>query len=305
MQRKLHANWRALYTEELLRGQFLIHSNLAAGIPSQLLSLIQGKDKPEASNEPDLLIDVRSYDYDGNEYEDFGESDSQQTVVAVIPIKGTMYKYGSWYTYGAVDIAEIIIEAAGMDTVSAIVLDFDSGGGSTAAIPPLKEAVLYAKSQGKIIVGHGDMICSAAYWIASLCDHIFVNNILTSTFGSIGVMVSFADYKPYFEKMGVVFHEIYADESDQKNKVFTEAEKGDYKLIKEEMLSPLAVAFQEEIKTNRAGKLVLTTDGILSGKTFTGVTNVEIGLADSVGSLSMAIKYAANHSIAQEFTNNY
>lgn len=304
MQRKLHANWRALYQEELLRGQFLIHSNLAAGIPSQLLSLIQGKDK-ETTNESDLHIDVRSYDYDGNEYEDFGGSESQQTVVAVIPIKGTMYKYGSWRTYGALDIAEIIIEAAGMENVSAIVLDIDSGGGSTAAIPPLKDAILYAKSLGKIVVAHGDMTCSAAYWIASLCNYIFVNNNLTSTYGSIGVMISFADYKPYFEQLGVVFHEIYADESDQKNKVFTEAEQGKYELIKKEMLSPLAVAFQEEIRANRAGKLVAATDGILSGKTFTGATIVEIGLADEVGNLSMAIKYAANQSIAQDFINNF
>jgi len=32
---------------------------------------------------------------------------------------------------------------------------------------------------------------------------------------------------------------------------------------------------------------------------------VEIGLADEVGNLSMAIKYAANQSIAQDFINNF
>jgi protease-4 len=216
-----------------------------------------------------------------------------------------MYKYSSWYNYGMIDIADIIKAASASENVSAIVLDIDSGGGSTAAIPPLQEAIALAKARGKIIVAHGDTTCSAAYWIASLCDYVFVNNVLTSTWGSIGVMMSFADYEPYFEKLGVVFHTIYADESEDKNKIFTEALKKNYKPIKADVLSPLAKAFQSEIKQNRGAKLVLDTKGILSGKTYTGITVVNIGLADEIGTLTDAIKYAANLAIAKNFENNY
>ncbi|GAA0885834.1 hypothetical protein GCM10009120_44330 [Sphingobacterium siyangense subsp. cladoniae] len=304
MQKRLSANWRTLFTEDLLRGQFFISPNLSLSIPSQLLSILQNGISSDAGQSDTVHIDVKSYGYDGEEYEDLGE-DSQETVVAVIPIKGTMYKYSSWYNYGMIDIADIIKAASASENVSAIVLDFDSGGGSTAAIPPLEEAIALAKARGKIIVGHGDTTCSAAYWIASLCDYIFVNNLLTSTWGSIGVMMSFADFNPYFEKLGVVFHEIYADESDEKNKIFTEALKKNYEPIKTDVLSPLAKAFQNKVKDNRGSKLKLETEGILSGKTFTGITVVNIGLADDIGTLPIAIKYAANLAIAKNFEHNY
>lgn len=304
MQRQLIANWRQLFKEELLRGEFLLQPNLAAGIPSQLLSILKGYDQtPSAA--PDLNIDVKSYDYDGNEYSDFGQSETQETVVAVIPLKGVMTKYGTYYSYGAVDIAQIITEAANMETVSGIVLDIDSGGGSTAAIPPLEQSILYAKSQGKVTIAHGDTACSAAYWIAALCDYIFANNTLNSTFGSIGVMIQFYSYQKYFEQLGIQYHEIYADQSGQKNKLFRDAEEGNYDPIKADLLNPLAVMFQNHVRTARTGKLKEATDGILSGRTYTGSTNVDIGLADQIGTLSEAIKLAANLSIAKDFINNY
>lgn len=303
MQRRLLANWQSLLTEDLMRGSFLVNPSLSLTIPTQLLSIFKGIQPP--ADAADLHIDIKSYDYNGNEYEDFGDSESEETVIAVIPIKGTMFKYGTWYQYGMIDIAEIIKSAAMQENVSAIVLDIDSGGGSTSAIAPLKEAILFAKSRGKVIVAHGDTACSAAYWIASLCDYIFANNVISSTFGSIGVMITFQDFKPYFKALGIETHEIYADESSEKNKIFTLALEGKYDEIKKEMLSPIAIAFQDEIKTNRADQLQIKTFGILSGKTFMGKVNVEIGLADAIGTLSDAIKYASNLSIANQFTNNY
>lgn len=64
---------------------------------------------------------------------------------------------------------------------------------------------------------------------------------MSSAFGSIGVMCSFSDLKPFYEKMGVKFHEIYADQSENKNEAFRLALEGDYTKIRQESLNPMAL----------------------------------------------------------------
>ena len=51
--------------------------------------------------------------------------------------------------------------------------------------------------------------------------------------------------------MGVKFHEIYADQSENKNESFRLALEGDYTKIRQESLNPMALRFQEEVKEKR------------------------------------------------------
>ena len=146
---------------------------------------------------------------------------------AIISVKGTMIKYGTFCSYGADEIAMQIEEAALHENISSIVLDIDSGGGACNAVPPLCKAIATAKAKGKPVVASCDVAASAAYWIACNCDRIVADNDVSSAFGSIGVMCSFSDLKPFYERMGVKFHEIYADQSENKNEAFRLALEGD------------------------------------------------------------------------------
>lgn len=67
------------------------------------------------------------------------------------------------------------------------------------------------------------------------------DNDVSSAFGSIGVMCSFSDLKPFYEKMGVKFHEIYADQSENKTRRFACLLEGDYTKIRQESLNPMAL----------------------------------------------------------------
>ena len=149
---------------------------------------------------------------------------------------------------------------------------------------------------GKPVISSADLSASAAYWIASASDHIMANNNISAEFGSIGVMMSFADVQPYYEKQGVKFHTIYAPESNYKNRPFEKALKGDYDEIKQEELSPLAIKFQNAVKANRGDKLKEETAGILNGKMFYAEQAKEVGLIDSIGSLDEAVQMAADMS---------
>ena len=219
-------------------------------------------------------------------------ADAPQGSTAIIPVHGTMLKYGTMCSYGTTEIAAVIEEAAEAKNISSILLDMDSGGGSVDAIAPLIDAIRSAQSKRKAVVAYCDLCASAAYYVASYCNEIVAGNEVSSEFGSIGVMMSFMDYAKYYENLGIKQHTIYSNLSDYKNAPFEAAKKGDYKAIRDEELDPLARDFQENVKRNRGQRLQLDTEGLLRGRMFYARDAVRVGLADRIGSLA----YAASRS---------
>lgn len=218
-----------------------------------------------------------------------GGEQTQEDVVAIIPLHGTMMKYGSLCTYGTTEIADLIYEAADNPKISGILLDIDSGGGAVDAIAPLTDALEYNRKKGKSSVACCDLCASAAYFTAIACDEIIASNAISSEFGSIGVMMSFPDYAKYYENEGIKVHTIYSSLSDYKNAPFELAKKGDYSKIKEEELDPLARKFQDAVKNSRGDKLQLDTEGLLRGRTFYAEEALKVGLIDAIGNREFAI----------------
>lgn len=218
-----------------------------------------------------------------------GFADAPKDSTAIIPIHGTLLKYGTYCSYGTSELADILRQAAESSNISSVLLDIDSGGGSVNAIAPLVDAIQYAQSKGKSVVAHCDLCASAAYYIASYCDEIIASNQISSEFGSIGVMMSFPDYAKYYEREGVKVHTIYSSLSDYKNAPFEMAKEGKYDMIREEELDPLARDFQENVKANRGNKLKLDTTGLIRGRMFYAKDAIAVGLADAIGTLDFAI----------------
>ena len=221
-----------------------------------------------------------------------GFTDVPKDSTAIIPIHGTLMKYGTYCSYGTTELADILHQAADSTNISSILLDIDSGGGSVDAISPLVDAIQYAKTKAKSIVAHCDLCASAAYYVASYCSEIIASNQISSEFGSIGVMMSFPDYAKYYEREGVKVHTIYSNLSDYKNAPFEAAKEGKYETIKEEELDPLARDFQENVKANRGNKLKMDTEGLLRGRMFYAKDAISVGLADSIGTIDFAIQRA-------------
>ena len=221
--------------------------------------------------------------------------------IAIIPLHGSMIKYGTACAYGADEIAAAIDDAAQNSQVTGLVLDIDSGGGAVDAIAPLVDAIQRAQGMGKPVVASCDLCASAAYYVACHCDEIMANNTISAEFGSIGVMMSFPDYAKYYEKEGIKVHTIYSNLSEYKNQPFELAKEGKYELIKAEQLDPLARKFQETVKACRQGKLDETAEGILSGKVYFAEDALKNGLIDSIGSEQKAIDRCRELAAAATF----
>ena len=214
------------------------------------------------------------------------KSSSDQKKVLVLPIHGTLTKYETCTTYGTTDMANALIEYASKDDIVGVVLDIDSPGGSSNAIMPLINAINQVKAIGKPIIVHTDFCASAAIWVASQCDAIFMDNSLSEV-GSIGAYATIFDNRQNLQT-GEKVITIYADESSDKNKGVREALEGKYETVKAE-LSELVSDFQAAVKAGRPD-LKADAEGVMTGAMFRTAKAIKLGLADGMASLQECIE---------------
>ena len=124
--------------------------------------------------------------------------------IATINIRGllvpTMSRdYSDWGITGYNHIAEYIERANADSSVTAIVLDIDSGGGYVAGIDVPTEAI-YQSEKPIETFASGDMY-SAAYWLGATADSVTATK--TSGVGSIGVIAMHYEFSKSLEQEGV------------------------------------------------------------------------------------------------------
>ncbi len=222
----------------------------------------------------------------GNKYNPF--EGAQPNSTAVIGVSGPIMKYDNCGDPGTKSYQSILARAKQNPNISSVVLVMDTPGGTVAGTQEFAQAV---KDFGKPIVTFVDgMMASAGYWIGSGANEIIVSNE-TAEIGSIGTMCSFMDADKMWEEKGVKQHIIFADASKDKWKDYLEAKKGNYDLIKAQ-LNTINDVFLSHVKANRAGKIDLNKENVVTGKIYLGAEGVKNGLADSMGSFEFAVSRA-------------
>ncbi len=249
-----------------------------------LLSNIIGQ-SPVAFEFDEKQFEVSSYERSTATYSKWngGFRDAPKGSIAVIPLSGPLMKNDQFCgPRGMATIGSIIKEADNSDNIDGIILKIDSPGGTADGTSDLAEIV---KGTSKPIIAFADgLIASAALWIGASADEIIAANNKTQI-GSIGVILSFADLQPAYEKLGVKFHNVVADQSKDKNKMWQEIQQGKYDNYKKEVLNPLAEDFINHIKEN----LPNVKNDQLTGSVFFA-ENVIGSLVNSVGNFDYAIE---------------
>ena len=272
-----------LLLNELVRGLWLLDPHQIESYAPIVHSLLtRNAAAPDNVNEKEL--EIRIMDDEGNYNAQSGEKEA--TKIAMISMIGPVMKYGDWCTYGADEIVRMLDKANNDETVKGIVFYVDGPGGAVSAINPFMD---FATRKKKPIVALVDNACSLHYWtICAVADHIMGENTVSGRFGSVGVVSSFVDAKKHWEEKGYKFHEIYPEESSEKNAVFNQALKGEYDKIKTEHLSPIAQKFQAAVKAARPN--LKEESGVLTGATFGTEKALDLGMIDSIGNMQKAIE---------------
>lgn len=227
------------------------------------------------------------------------EENTRGDVVAVVSAIGPMMRYSGLCTKGADALVNEMKLAMDLPAVKAIIFNIDGPGGSVAGVSAFQE---FASQKTKPIVALVDLCASAHYWSACLvADHIMARNNISSEIGSVGVMVSFIDNRKALEEKGYKIHEIFAPESEHKNKAFLLAREGKYEMIKDDYLSPSARKFQADVRAARPN--LVEEVGVLTGKTFKAEVAEEYNMIDSIGNMKKAVERALLLAEINDVTN--
>lgn len=161
--------------------------------------------------------------------------------IAVMRIHGTLVNRGSWIGASSGLVAyegtrRGLLQLANDDSVSAIVLDFESYGGDAAGNAALAEEIRRIDQEVKPVYALINAVCcSAAYYLASATRKIFA--VEGSMIGSIG---------------SIIVHEDQTKKDEQEGRRYTFIESGErkselspHKTLSAEALANLTAAVQQ------------------------------------------------------------
>lgn len=228
----------------------------------------------------------------------FNETDEpdkkqQNGKVAIISITGPLLKDdGPCGEPGMATIGNIIRISDTNPAVKAIVLHIDSPGGTVDGTEYLANII---RNVRKPVVSWVDgQMASAALWIGTSAREVFASNEFDEV-GSVGVLLSFADMRPAYEKEGIKFHDIVSSLSPDKLKWYEDLRAGNYEEYQKTKLDPIALHFQNVVKENRPG----VKPEHLTGKVYFAKDVIGV-FVDQIGTLEDAVMRALDLALADE-----
>lgn len=211
--------------------------------------------------------------------------------IAVIPIQGEIAYGSSDILSGGVvnpeTIKSQIKEAEEDSSVSAILLEINSPGGTPVASEEIMNAVKNCKKP--VVAWISDTGASGAYLAASSADKIVASR--SSWVGSIGVILSLTDLSDLYKKIGVDKYVIkggkYKDMgSDYRNLTSEE------RTMLQEMVDEAHDDFISMVAENRNLSKEYVKN-IAEGQVFTGAQAKNLKLIDEIGGKDQALDTAA------------
>jgi len=121
--------------------------------------------------------------------------------VAVVPISGVIGKdHSYWVDVSAEALGAMVARLMGDTDIGAIVFDIDSPGGYVFGVPELSAELRGWRGTKPMYSVASGMMASAAYWIGSATDKVFVSP--SSLTGSIGVWCAHIDVSKALDEIG-------------------------------------------------------------------------------------------------------
>ena len=268
---------------------------LNAGLVDQTLTRVEMRD---------YLIELVGEDKETHSYNKVGMKDYLKTIkedrfgrqskgdkVAVIVARGAILD-GSHPagTIGGDSTAALIRSARNDESVKAIVLRVDSGGGSAFASEVIRRELEKARADGKpVIASMGSVAASGGFWISTSSDQIWAHP--TTITGSIGIFGMIPTYqKPLAEYLGMRVDGVStAPLAGVRLDRELPEEVGD---IIQVMIEQGYREFLQRVADSR-GMTTEEVNEVAQGRVWSGADAFDHGLIDKLGDLDGAIAAAA------------
>lgn len=212
--------------------------------------------------------------------------------VAVIPIMGTIGRRANLFSDisgGASSdlVARDLRAAAANSRVNSILLHIDSPGGTVAGTQQLADVVREVGAV-KPVVSLGDgTIASAAYWIGSAAQAVFIADGTTQV-GSIGVVNQHRDVSKAEEQRGVKTTEIYSGKYKRIASTFAPLSEEGLAYMRDQV-DYLYTQFVQAVAGNRGASVDQVLADMADGRIFIGQQAIDAGLVDGIATLDQLV----------------
>ena len=175
------------------------------------------------------------------------------------------------------------------DSVKAVVLRINSGGGGVAPSQEIYEEVRKLKEKKPVVCSMGSVAASGGYYIASAAHRIFANPGTMT--GSIGVKMPFMSMKDLMEKIGIRGMTIKSGEFKDVGSPLREMSQQEQQVL-QAVVDNVHMQFVNAVAAGRN----LSPEEVMpvaDGRIMTGEQALALGLVDEMGNLEDAVRYAA------------
>ena len=202
--------------------------------------------------------------------------------VAILDIFGVLSHRGgidadSSYILGYQTIARWFEGAVADASVHTILLNMETPGGSVAGAFDLSDLIFEARGKKPIVAIAADGAMSAGYLIGSAADKFITTR--TAYTGSIGVVMSHADFSKHLDNEGVNVTHIFAGSHKVDGNPY-EALPADVRDHFQKEINTVYEMFVETVARNRGMEAQAVRD--TEAQVYMGLESVAIGLTDGV-----------------------
>jgi protease IV len=201
-------------------------------------------------------------------------------------------------TIGSETYRNLIRKARLDQTIKAIVLRVNSGGGSSMASENIWRELALAKKEKPVVVSFGDVAASGGYYISCVADSIFA--LPTTITGSIGVFGIVPNMQTFFKnKLGITFDGVKTGPYADAMTITRPMSENEKKMIQSE-IEMIYSQFKQRVSDGRKIDVAFV-DSIAQGRVWTGARAKGIGLIDRFGGIDDAVKCAARMAKLSEY----
>ncbi len=174
-------------------------------------------------------------------------------------------------------------EALNHSRVKAVVLDVDSPGGSVQGNRELADVIFQGRGTKPIVAVATNMMCSAAYYVASAADRIVASP--SALVGSLGTYMIHRESSRAMENAGIKYSVIKAGENKAAG-LDVEPLTAQSRALLQERVDSMNALFMETVARNRGVSVATVNERYGQGKDVIAREGLSMGLVDRVGTLS-------------------
>lgn len=214
--------------------------------------------------------------------------------IAVLPLYGVVTQRGNMVddvsgpgSVSTQQFAASLRQALTDESVSQILIDIDSPGGSVYGVAELADEIISARVQKPVIAIANSLAASAAYWIGACASELHVTP--GGEVGSIGVWQAHQDYSKAMDEAGVKTTLISAGKFKVEGNPYTPLDE-DAQSFMQSRVEDYYAAFTKAVAKGRGVSIAQVRDGMGQGRVLGADAALASNMVDGIASLDDVVR---------------